>query len=73
LGWAYLDGRWISDKILNFVNHSCNPNSRIDLESLELIAIRDIGEDEEITLDYDLTEHGTRKIICNCKESRCRK
>jgi uncharacterized protein len=54
-------------------NHSCNPNCGIS-ENLELIAIKDIGEGEELCWDYStsmLERHWTME--CNCGEKNCRR
>lgn len=74
--WAYIGKRmWVDDpEVLNFINHSCNPNTKLDIKSNQpkLITIRDIKKDEEITCDYSLTEKKGRKIKCNCKGKACR-
>ena len=70
---AHLNGKWIYDNVvLNWVNHSCNPNTKLDDDPLALVAIRDIKEGEEITCDYNRTETGGKKVPCNCRNS-CRK
>lgn len=62
-------------------NHSCNPNSTIKGRN-ELIAIKDIAKDEEITYDYSLTEwsdenswqnYNEWSMECLCGYSQCRK
>jgi hypothetical protein len=72
---AYIGkNNWVCDEeVLNYVNHSCNPNSRFDLETLSLLAIRAIAPEEEITVDYNLTENGNKKITCNCNNLNCRR
>jgi len=73
---AYIGGkRWVSDeKVLNFVNHSCNANAVLDiLGEPKLIAKRKIRSGEEITVDYDKTELNGEKVVCNCKGNNCRK
>jgi len=67
--------RWISDKkVLNFINHSCNPNSILDTKKEpKLVAKRKIKIGEEITVDYNKTEKGGKKISCNCVEENCKK
>ena len=68
------DGKYISDKILNWVNHSCNPNTILNIEAEPpvLISIRDILPNEEITVDYNLTEINGEKVICTCNSENCR-
>ena len=71
--WARIGDRYVCDeKILNFVNHSCEPNSFIDLVIPALLAIKDISVGEEITVDYNRTELDGTKVICNCKSLKCK-
>jgi UDP-N-acetylmuramoylalanine--D-glutamate ligase len=70
------ENKWVCDEeVLNFVNHSCNPNSKIEKTSdgTFLLAIRDIKNGEEITVDYNITERGSEKVKCNCKDEKCKK
>jgi len=71
------------DEISRTYNHSCNPNSYIRGKS-ELIAMRDIRAEEEITYDYSTTMSDNKEKIekaggklwthrCNCKSKNCRK
>lgn len=71
------------DEISRTYNHSCNPNSYIRGKS-ELIAMRDIRAEEEITYDYSTTMSDNKEKIekaggklwthrCNCKSNNCRK
>lgn len=61
--------------VLNFVNHSCEPNSRIVIASkgffLESLKMINVGE--EITVDYTLTEEMGELTQCNCKSEKCRR
>lgn len=53
------DGKYVyDDKVLNWVNHSCNPNSKLDINRKDptLIAVKNILPNEEITVDYNQTE-----------------
>ncbi|MFA5936274.1 MAG: SET domain-containing protein [Candidatus Paceibacterota bacterium] len=70
------DKKYVSDKkILNWINHCCNPNSKllIDKEKPFLIAIKNILPNKEITLDYNKTEIQGLKIRCFCKSKKCKK
>ena len=73
---AYVgNNMWVSDEfVLNYVNHSCNPNAVLDISSdvPKLIAIRDIKEDEEITVDYNNTEVNGVDVPCSCGEDNCK-
>lgn len=57
-----------------FINHCCNPNTSFLLQNGELIALRDINKNEEITFDYSTNEN-TDFIIenCRCNSQNCRK
>lgn len=68
------NNRWITDpKILNWINHSCNPNIKLDVskEKPVLIAKRNIKSGEEITCNYAETETGGSKVPCNCGTKKC--
>lgn len=55
-----------------FINHSCNPNVAI-VTKRKVVALRDIEANEEITMDYSLTEAEPNwQIECICKNKRCR-
>lgn len=70
---AKIGNIWIDDnKVLNWVNHSCCPNSKINLRNKSLIAVRKIKPNEEITLDYNKTEKNGTKVKCRCKCKNCR-
>jgi len=75
-GCAFIgNNRYACDnKVLNFVNHSCEPNSLLDIEVEEpcLISLRDISAGEEITCDYNRTEVGGTKVKCTCGSKNCK-
>lgn len=74
--WAHIGkNRWVSDeKVLNYINHSCDSNSRLDISDLpKLIAQRDIKAGEEITVNYNETEKNGEKVPCHCKSKKCKK
>lgn len=61
--------------VVDFANHSCNPNCRIyvALPLIHLVALRDIAVGEEITYDYGVTMYDDPWTMkCNCGESNCR-
>ena len=65
---------WIdtSDSEYRFINHSCNPNVAI-VTKRKVVALRNLKKDEEITMDYSLTEADEGwSINCSCKEKACR-
>lgn len=67
--------KYVSDnKILNWVNHSCNPNTKLDIKNKpKLVAIKDILINEEITANYEKTELKKSKIKCNCGLKNCKR
>ncbi|MBD3362074.1 SET domain-containing protein-lysine N-methyltransferase [Candidatus Woesearchaeota archaeon] len=68
--------KYVKDtKILNWVNHSCNANTILDLTGKQpkLVAKRNIKAGEEITCNYNLTEKGGNKVKCTCKKEKCKK
>lgn len=70
------EGRYVCDeRILNYVNHSCEPNSelRIEKSGIFLRALVNIKKGEELTVDYEKTELKGIKRICNCHSKKCRK
>lgn len=62
---------------LEFVNHSCDPNTRIDVDAndatVSFIAIKSINEDDHLTFDYSTSEWDMdEKFICTCGAPTCR-
>ena len=52
-------------------NHSCMPNTAYD--GLNVIALRDIGEGEELTVDYALfIDESMEPFACQCGSENCR-
>jgi len=74
--YAYIgNGQYVSDtKVLNWVNHSCNPNVRLDINRPDpvLVALRDIQAGEELVCNYDATEEVGVYRKCTCKERTCK-
>ncbi len=75
---SYWDGTHFTidvDDPGNYMNHSCNPNTW--WSGNQLVAMRDIQKDEEITFDYATTDiygiNGKSEMPCTCGEEICRK
>jgi D-alanine-D-alanine ligase len=52
-------------------NHSCDPNTAFD--GLNVIALRDINQQEELTLDYaSFLDENMEPFKCNCGSANCR-
>jgi hypothetical protein len=55
-----------------YFNHSCEPNC--GLRELELMALREIAPDEELTYDYSTTMlERDWNLKCSCGKKTCRK
>lgn len=55
-----------------FINHSCSPNSYFHFPDRNLIALSDIGENEEIVFHYCTTEYEMASPFqCLCKSENC--
>jgi len=59
-------------KIGGAFNHSCNPNTGWAGE-IRVVAIRDIKEGKEVTMDYGMYNSVHSSFECNCGSSDCRK
>ena len=63
-------------EIANFVNHSCEPNTKIvkNNNKLFLVAILDIHKGEELVFDYStiLASDDVWTMKCNCGTLNCR-
>ena len=58
--------------VIAYLNHSCQPNTIIDVARLEVIAARDIAPGEELTFFYPTTEwEMDRPFICLCGAPQC--
>ena len=58
-----------------YLNHSCDPNAGIK-GKVEMVALKNIKREEEITIDYSITEEDTFWALhkqCNCGSKKCRK
>jgi SET domain-containing protein len=57
-----------------YINHSCNPNTAFRGVA-DLVAIKDIEKEEEITFDYSSTvgKNVDWTMECNCGAYNCRK
>ena len=66
---------WLQPKIGSFgryLNHSCKPNAIT--KGRQVIAIRDIKANEEVTIDYSITDDDVFwEMACKCKSKACRK
>lgn len=69
----FAEHKWIDTKgIGRYANHSCEPNCGIK-DKFIVVAMRDIGKDEEVTWDYEMTEDSNWRMNCHCGSHSCRK
>jgi SET domain-containing protein len=54
------------------INHLCSPNVGF-LDTITIIAIRDIEPDEELGWDYAFSQTTFETFDCRCEKSNCRK
>ena len=59
----------------DFINHSCSPNAKLDIDKRWFIAIKDISKNEEMTFNYLTTEWDMKKwgtdFKCICGSKNC--
>lgn len=66
-----------SGNLARFMNHSCSPNCQTQKwqvgseYKIGLFALRNISAGEELTFNYNLSIHGTKKTPCNCGAGNC--
>ncbi|HET7116817.1 MAG TPA: SET domain-containing protein-lysine N-methyltransferase [Hanamia sp.] len=62
----------LSPEVLQYINHSCNPNVFFDTTTFELSALRDIAKGDEFTFFYPSTEWNMESPFnCFCGENNC--
>lgn len=59
------------DGAMLYLNHSCEPNCAIQGQ-IVFVAMRDIREGEEVTIDWATTDDDDYEMICNCGAASCR-
>ena len=57
-----------------YLNHSCDPNVylRFGPHSIDVVALRDVEADSELTIDYLINNPGGDSWPCRCGTARCR-
>ena len=59
----------------DFINHSCNPNLKIDFENMNFVALRNIKKGEELNYNYLTTEYDLVRdnldFDCECGSKNC--
>lgn len=60
------------NQFVDYLNHSCNPNSSINIEKLVMVADRAIKPFDDITVNYLSTEYEmVDPFKCNCRSKNC--
>jgi SET domain len=55
-----------------FLNHSCTPNSFIDVQKMALVALGAVAEGDEVRINYNTTEFEIASpFSCNCGALNC--
>ncbi|KAI3632505.1 hypothetical protein MIR68_009611 [Amoeboaphelidium protococcarum] len=59
---------------LVYMNHSCDPNVKVDVKAMNVVALRDLPVGSELTFFYPSTEWAmAQPFDCWCGYSRCLK
>lgn len=65
------------NELADYLNHSCIPNSKVEKinHKLYILAVSNIGKDQEILIDYStiLARDDIWVMKCSCGEKACRK
>lgn len=62
----------LAPEFLQYINHSCEPNTFFDTKTGEVVAIRNIVPGEEITFFYPSTEWSmSQPFTCFCGTANC--
>lgn len=62
----------LAPEFLQYINHSCEPNTFFDTKTGQVVAIRSIAPGEEITFFYPSTEWSmTQPFTCFCGAANC--
>jgi hypothetical protein len=62
----------IQNALLDYINHSCVPNTVFDISNARFRAIKKIKKNEEITFFYPGAEiRLSNNFICNCNHQEC--
>jgi hypothetical protein len=57
---------------LQYINHSCSPNSFFNTSTMKLEALKDIAKSDEFTFFYPSTEWDMdQAFLCRCGETSC--
>lgn len=62
----------LQPEFLQYINHSCSPNVFFDTSAMQLVALRELDIEEEMTFFYPSTEwEMTQSFSCYCGSPAC--
>ncbi|MBK6936143.1 MAG: SET domain-containing protein-lysine N-methyltransferase [Chitinophagaceae bacterium] len=62
----------LQPEFLQYINHSCEPNVFFDTTLMQLVALREIGSNEEFVFFYPSSEWDmTQSFHCHCGSMNC--
>lgn len=62
----------LQPEFLQYINHSCDPNVFFDTTTMQLVALRELAAEEEMTFFYPSTEWKmTQSFNCYCGSHNC--
>jgi len=62
----------LQPEFLQYINHSCNPNVFFDTTAMQLVALKELQPEDELTFFYPSTEwQMTQSFSCYCGSSQC--
>ncbi|MBL7747653.1 MAG: SET domain-containing protein-lysine N-methyltransferase [Chitinophagaceae bacterium] len=62
----------LQPEFLQYINHSCDPNVFFDTTTMELVALKELAVEEELTFFYPSTEwEMTQSFNCYCGSHKC--
>jgi hypothetical protein len=62
----------LDPEFLQYINHSCDPNVFFDTTTMEVVALKDISENEEFSFFYPSTEWDmAQPFYCYCGSPEC--
>ncbi len=68
------ESRHLRNEFLNFVDHSCSPHAVVDVDSLALVAIKDIAPGQTVAFFYPGSEvELSQEFKCHCGSGECLK
>ena len=62
----------LQPEFLQYINHSCDPNVFFNTTTMELVALKEVQQEEEMVFFYPSTEwRMTQSFDCYCGSPRC--